>query len=685
MALGDLAAFAERVQQLDRQIADSVRTALSGLRSDLQSRLRESTSALEERLAALESALPASLVTEHDLAAIADTAASSARGETRQAVLADLRALDRASSQQEILTSLLERGQAYASRVALFLTRPEEVVGWQGRGFEEGSAELSNLRLENQEGSAWQRLARGEGAVRLGSAEFARLASQLEAAIPAEAVLVPLVINDSLAAALYADRIGSHPLDLASLQLLAFAAGQAIELLPLRSRAATPTLYLEGEQPSPEAAPLSLWAPAAGPAGEAAPSGPEPAVVEPPAAEAVVSHPEADFEPAAADAWARPSIAHEVTGGLAWGEAEEVEEPPVEPAPWVSPPEPEPAPWTAEPEPMPWTSAPEPAPEALAPEPEAPAASEPEPWAPVELEAEPAVVEPEPAPQPEPMAEWQSPTRPVEALPFEQMVEARVEQALSFEPRPDLDETSARPPALTGPSSLGDVELLSSLPNLDVEPFAPPSFEPEPPPVELEEEPPFTPPPSPATTAMGFEPPLPGPLATAGFEAPSIDVTADETVLLRRPAEPDVMSDETVLLRRSPGEAGSEPSPASAATRMMPRVSDSMEVQAPSDFQGRGTAFLRSAAAQPQGDPTLHEEGRRLARLLVSEIRLYNEEEVEEGRRNHDILARLREEIERSRKMYEERIHADVRAQRDYFQEELVRILADGDTALLGS
>jgi hypothetical protein len=109
-------------------------------------------------------------------------------------------------------------------------------------------------------------------------------------------------------------------------------------------------------------------------------------------------------------------------------------------------------------------------------------------------------------------------------------------------------------------------------------------------------------------------------------------------------------------------------------------------VQAPSGMQGPGLAFSdrKPATASQTAETPAHEEGRRLARLLVSEIRLYNEEDVEEGRRHRDIYSRLQGEIDRSRRMYEERILPEVRATRDYFTEELVRILADGDSGALG-
>jgi len=83
-------------------------------------------------------------------------------------------------------------------------------------------------------------------------------------------------------------------------------------------------------------------------------------------------------------------------------------------------------------------------------------------------------------------------------------------------------------------------------------------------------------------------------------------------------------------------------------------------------------------------DEAQREEARRFARLLVSEIKLYNEEQVDRGREAKDIYKRLRDDIDRSREMFDKRISADVRANQDYFTDELVRILADGDPDMLG-
>jgi hypothetical protein len=80
----------------------------------------------------------------------------------------------------------------------------------------------------------------------------------------------------------------------------------------------------------------------------------------------------------------------------------------------------------------------------------------------------------------------------------------------------------------------------------------------------------------------------------------------------------------------------------------------------------------------------LHNDARRFARLLVSEIKLYNEPKVKEGRNKGDLYERLRDDIDRSRQMYEKRVAPPVAARHDYFHQELVNSLAEGDPAKLG-
>jgi hypothetical protein len=100
---------------------------------------------------------------------------------------------------------------------------------------------------------------------------------------------------------------------------------------------------------------------------------------------------------------------------------------------------------------------------------------------------------------------------------------------------------------------------------------------------------------------------------------------------------------------------------------------------------------VRIAQALGAGNnrPTVSDEddgsARRYARLLVSEIKLYNESAVRTGRERRDLLARLRPEIDRARQLYEERVPISIGHRATLFQQELVQTLAEGDPDLLGA
>jgi serine/threonine protein kinase len=86
----------------------------------------------------------------------------------------------------------------------------------------------------------------------------------------------------------------------------------------------------------------------------------------------------------------------------------------------------------------------------------------------------------------------------------------------------------------------------------------------------------------------------------------------------------------------------------------------------------------------PEDERRLHNDARRFARLLVSEIKLYNEQKVKEGREINDLYDRLKEEIDNSREMYDKRVLLFVAAKFDYYHYELVNTLAEGDEIKLG-
>jgi hypothetical protein len=98
-----------------------------------------------------------------------------------------------------------------------------------------------------------------------------------------------------------------------------------------------------------------------------------------------------------------------------------------------------------------------------------------------------------------------------------------------------------------------------------------------------------------------------------------------------------------------------------------------------------GTRRLDLPIEVSEAERGTHTKARRFARLLVSEIKLYNEDKVREGRQSGDLYDRLREAIDRSREMYDKRVESPVAERFDYFHYELVNDLAEGDPARLGN
>lgn len=618
---------------LESRIRTRFDAAVADLRREYESRLRRSS---DEMLAALGDVRPAAdPLAGLEAPELEPPTGGASRAEAFAALLALVRALDRAKTQGAALEALLDGARGFcgdAGRAAVLLVRAEGLVGWGGAGFDGDPIAGRELAWD---GDLLAGLSEGRGVRRLDAADARRLAERLGlTSPPSAAALVPLVLRDQVAAALYVDARAADALELEGLQLLVAATADRIELQALTERAFSPTLYLVDQAPMGG---LPLWGAIGGGA-------------------------------AAADAY------------------------PAEPA--------EPAP-IAEPAPPPvWTPA-VPAPAWQPPRPPEP---EPEPAAPLaagrsQVEGLFAVAEPEPfeAALPAP------PMRPISPLPSMQSMPSTpsIEEAI------EEQEPAREEPASTLEDSLWGAESAVDAGPAGFDMVSEPADEPAPPPAFAE------PPLGDATVRIPIFRPEPtetaAPVADVAGEPDEIEAT---TTRLRMPPsstqevprlEPlettaplafgapptpaapiDATEDATVLMRRSgaapaPAEPEEEPNERTAV-----RGARTTEVAPPPDVRGPGLAFAAGRTPRPGGENALHEEAKRLARLLVSEIKLYNEEQVLEGRRNRDLYVRLKEDIDRSRQIYDERVHESVRGSTDYFHQELVRSLAGGDTRALG-
>ena len=89
------------------------------------------------------------------------------------------------------------------------------------------------------------------------------------------------------------------------------------------------------------------------------------------------------------------------------------------------------------------------------------------------------------------------------------------------------------------------------------------------------------------------------------------------------------------------------------------------------------------AGAFETGDPV--EAARRHAHLLVSEIKLFHEAAVRAGRERGDLRSRLRQEIDRARRLFYDHVPETTAGRDLIFERELVETLAGGRPELLGA
>jgi hypothetical protein len=118
------------------------------------------------------------------------------------------------------------------------------------------------------------------------------------------------------------------------------------------------------------------------------------------------------------------------------------------------------------------------------------------------------------------------------------------------------------------------------------------------------------------------------------------------------------------------------------------RAAEVVEVATAAHAAGAGAA--PAAAVDPLAglspeNADMHRKAHRFARLLVDEIKLYNQAKVAEGRRNKDVYDRLKPDIEKSRDTYQKRYGNTAAAGTDYFQQELLRSLGEDDASIMGA
>jgi predicted Zn finger-like uncharacterized protein len=122
------------------------------------------------------------------------------------------------------------------------------------------------------------------------------------------------------------------------------------------------------------------------------------------------------------------------------------------------------------------------------------------------------------------------------------------------------------------------------------------------------------------------------------------------------------------------------PSPAPVgAPEPTPGVSEAAEIS-PESFSLDASIFQKEECDIPvvdEADPEAVEKARRFARIIVSDIALYNQDAVAEGLQNNTFYELLKADVDEGRELYENRVPTVIRAKKDYYQEAFDNFIAD--------
>jgi hypothetical protein len=194
-------------------------------------------------------------------------------------------------------------------------------------------------------------------------------------------------------------------------------------------------------------------------------------------------------------------------------------------------------------------------------------------------------------------------------------------------------------------------------------------------------------------------------IVSESFEAPAFDAPAVEVPALdSQPSQTEISQIEaSQTLTSGTEEIEMTAVESESATSPWPSEVQSAEVQsaialmepAPADPLPIGyaePAFTPPSEPPPAPAPSMspedqeiHRKAQRFARLLVDEIKLYNQARVTEGRQNRDLYDRLKEVIGKSRATYQKRYGNTVAASANYFEHEIISSLAEDDPSIMGA
>src|SRR5438477_3593928 len=177
------------------------------------------------------------------------TAAPAAGGGGVDRLKRAIQTIERGKSQVDILNSMLEQATDFGSRAALLILRGETFSGWKGIGFSAHGGNDEMIKRFNAAPGLIPELDRVLRDERVVTWDGANLSTRFGVPASATAVLVPMVIKDKIAAAVYVDAVQDDlsKFDQTAAELLVFTTGLLVDTLAIRKKSPSPTLSDTGE------------------------------------------------------------------------------------------------------------------------------------------------------------------------------------------------------------------------------------------------------------------------------------------------------------------------------------------------------------------------------------------------------------------------------------------------------
>lgn len=174
----------------------------------------------------------------------------------------------------------------------------------------------------------------------------------------------------------------------------------------------------------------------------------------------------------------------------------------------------------------------------------------------------------------------------------------------------------------------------------------------------------------------------------AAMVSPVEEVAAEEETSAR--AEPAVEAEpEAAVEEAAPEEVVALPKEPAVVQEASPAVAEepAVKVEEPAPVEPEVAAPTAAVAIDslPEDLQALHKKAKRFAKVTVQELFMYKKDEVIKGREHKDLYDRFKEEIDKSKALYDKRFEKIAAHNADYLYDELVRVLAEKDPSALGN